>query len=92
LIVTFTFSHFISFVSLKLSSGWLPPPVVPVVAPVVAVGLMLVAIYASRVFVAPAHLASLFLIFPSHDLTYVFNVSLSFGLVPSFFLYDIRPG
>jgi hypothetical protein len=63
-----------------------------VVASVVAVGLMLVAIYASRVFVAPANLASLSFL-PSHDLTYVPNVSLFLVLIIlSFFLYDIRPG
>jgi hypothetical protein len=44
---------------------------------------MLVAIYASRVFVAPADLINLFL-FPSHDLTYVPNV---FSLRFDYFLF-----
>ena len=57
----------------------MPPPVV---ASVVAVGLRSVAIYASRVFVAPADLTNLFFfLFHSHVLTYVPNVFLPFGLI-----------
>ena len=68
----------------------MPPPAV---ASVVAVGLMLVAIYAPRIFVAPADLSSLLFTFPSHDLTYVSNVMFFSGFdYFFFFLYDIRPG
>lgn len=51
-----------------------------VVASVVAVGLMLVAIYASS-FCSSCRLDQSLLFFPSHDLTYVPNVFLSLVLI-----------